>query len=77
MKTFKFKTNLKCNNCVAKVKTQLDNADEIVSWAVDLKSPDRILTVEAHHEEAVELVEQILADAGYRSEVCPGRLQNN
>lgn len=72
MKTFKFKTNLKCNNCVAKVKAQLDGADEIKDWSIDLKSPDRILTVEANDEEAVALVEQILADAGYRSEVCPG-----
>lgn len=41
MKTFKFKTNLKCNNCVAKVKSQLDITDEIQSWSIDLKSPDR------------------------------------
>lgn len=72
MKTFKFKTNLKCNNCVAKVKTQLDNAEEIIRWSVDLKNPYRILTVEAHDEKVVELVERILADAGYRSEVWPG-----
>lgn len=72
MKTFKFKTNLKCINCVTKVKTQLDSAAEITSWTVDLKSPDRILTVEAKDEEAVALIERILADAGYRSEVCPG-----
>ena len=47
MKTFKFKTNLKCNNCVAKVKSQLDITDEIQSWSIDLKSPDRILTIKA------------------------------
>lgn len=72
MKTFKFKTNLKCNNCVAKVKQQLDETSEIKNWSIDLKSPDRILTVEASDEEIVPLVERILADAGYRSEVCPG-----
>lgn len=72
MKTFRFKTNLKCNNCVSKVKDQLDSASEIKSWSVDLKSPERIMTVEVDNEEAVTLVEKILADAGYRSEVCPG-----
>lgn len=72
MKTFKFKTNLKCNNCVAKVKDQLDAAAEISKWEVDLKSPDRILMVESNDEEAVALVERILADAGYRSEECLG-----
>lgn len=71
MKTFKFKTNLKCNNCVAKVKSQLDEADEILNWSVDLKSPERILTVEAKNDEAVELVKQILSQVGYRSEICP------
>lgn len=72
MKIFKFKTNLKCNNCVAKVKQQLDETSEIKSWSIDLKNPDRILTVEGSDEGIVPLVERILAAAGYRSEVCPG-----
>ena len=67
MKTFKFKTNLKCNNCVAKVKSQLD----IQSWSIDLKSPDRILTIKAKDEKAVASVERILAEAGYLAEVYP------
>ena len=69
MKTFKFKTNLKCNNCVAKVKSQLDITDE--SWSIDLKSPDRILTIKAKDEKAVASVERILAEAGYLAEVYP------
>lgn len=72
MKTFKLKTNLKCNNCVAKVKTQLDETKEIASWSIDLTSPDRILTVETNDEATVALVQRILQDAGYRSEICPG-----
>ena len=71
MKTFKFKTNLKCNNCVAKVKSQLDITDEIQSWSIDLKSPDRILTIKAKDEKAVASVERILAEAGYLAEVYP------
>ena len=38
MKTFKFKTNLKCNNCVAKVKSQLDITDEIQTEIMNGKS---------------------------------------
>lgn len=72
MKTFKFKTNLKCNNCVAKVKSQLDEAEEIFTWSIDLKSPDRILTVEANDEGVIPVVQKILINAGYRSELCPG-----
>jgi len=71
MKTWRFKTNLKCNNCVAKVKEQLDAA-EFGNWSVDLKSPDRILTVETDDEEAAAKVKKILTAAGYRAEECPG-----
>lgn len=71
MKTFKFKTNLKCNNCVAKVKSQLDEAKEITDWSIDLKDPNRILTVETEDENVPALVKQIFTAAGYRSELCP------
>lgn len=70
MKTLKFKTNLKCSNCVAKISASLDQTREIKSWSVDLKSPERILTVEAENAEAAALVSKILTDAGYRSEPC-------
>lgn len=72
MKTIQFKTNLKCNNCVAKVKQQLDESAGIQSWSIDLKSPDRILTVEADGEDVAAEVEGILAAAGYRAEVYHG-----
>lgn len=43
MKTYQFKTNLNCENCIAKVKSTLDaNSQE---WNVDLQNPDRILTI--------------------------------
>lgn len=70
-KTLKFKTNLKCGNCVAKVKPQLDEAKEIMEWSVDLKSPERILTVELAEEGNDSVVEKILADAGYKATLCP------
>ena len=69
MKTYQFKTNLKCNNCVAKVKSQLNACDTIESWSIDLKNPDRLLTVIARDEKAIACVERILADAGYSSEI--------
>lgn len=72
MEKKKFKTNLKCGNCVAKVKTQLDTADQIISWSVDLKDPNRILTVETNDPDIAAVVGKILAEAGYRSEACPG-----
>ncbi len=40
-----FRTNIMCNGCIAKVKPVLDHAEGVASWSVDLKSPDRLLTV--------------------------------
>ena len=69
MKTFKLKTSLKCNNCVAKVSEQLDSAAEIESWSVDLKSPERIKTYEGNDAEAVCRVKKILSDARFTAEI--------
>jgi copper chaperone CopZ len=46
MKTLKFKTNINCGNCLAKVAPKLDQESQITSWSVDLQSEDRILTVQ-------------------------------
>lgn len=69
-RTLKFKTNLKCGNCVAKVKPQLDEVKEIVEWSVDLKDPERILTVEIEEAGDGGIVEKIFADAGYKATPC-------
>lgn len=45
MYVLQFKTNLKCEDCVAKVKTDMNEAVGADNWAVDLSDPDRILTV--------------------------------
>ena len=43
----KFKSNINCVNCKAKVKKVLDRQPAITSWSVDLDHPDRMLTVES------------------------------
>lgn len=70
MKTFKFKTNLKCSNCVSRVKSQLDTAIDIVRWNIDLKNPERILTVETEQNDIFPTVQRILSEAGYYAETC-------
>lgn len=70
-KTLVFKTNLKCPNCVAKVKPALDETKEIVSWSIDLKNPDRILTIDVEEMADASLVEKILSEAGYKATLCP------
>lgn len=45
MKTLKFKTNIQCSNCLAKVTPKLNEQSDIESWNVDLQDPERTLTV--------------------------------
>ena len=50
MKTQKFKTNINCGNCLAKV----------TSWSVDLQSEDRILSVESEDITSDEVFKTVL-----------------
>jgi len=67
MSTLKFKTNIKCNNCVAKVSHYLDESLTIKEWNVDLENPDRILTVTGE-DISPELVKETVLKAGYKAE---------
>ncbi|MCX2452016.1 heavy-metal-associated domain-containing protein [Pedobacter sp. PLR] len=45
MKTLKFKTNIKCSGCLARVSPILNEAIGEDNWEVDVKTPEKILTV--------------------------------
>lgn len=60
MKTQKFKTNIACSNCLAKVTPILDAEPKIKSWSVDLQSEDRILTVESDDITEDEVFKNVL-----------------
>jgi copper chaperone CopZ len=49
-KTFHFKTNINCSGCVAKVTPELNAAEGVCHWEVDLESKDKILSV---HSEGI------------------------
>ncbi|MBI5402106.1 MAG: heavy-metal-associated domain-containing protein [Ignavibacteriae bacterium] len=67
MSTLKFKTNIKCNNCVAKVSQYLDESYKIKEWSVDLEDPDRVLTVTGE-EISGEYIKETVMKAGYKAE---------
>ena len=46
MKKLLFKTNIQCGNCLSKVSPKLNEQEGIHTWQVDLKDPDRTLTVD-------------------------------
>lgn len=68
MENQKFKTNLKCGGCVAAVKNNLDELENIESWDVDLASPDKILTVKGNAN--VNEIEEAFVKAGYKAELA-------
>lgn len=69
-KTVKYKTNVKCQDCVDKVKSQLDDTDSIEAWTIDLDNPDALLTIVMDEEGDVAVIETIFTDAGFSIEPC-------
>lgn len=59
MKTLRFKTNINCSNCLAKVTLFLDRKEGINSWNVDTETPDKILTVETEVLEAEDILKTV------------------
>lgn len=62
MEQLKFKTSIKCTGCLNKVTPQLNNTHGIENWEVDLKNPDKVLTVnaqDASEEDVVKAVKKV------------------
>ncbi|HEY8935472.1 MAG TPA: heavy metal transport/detoxification protein [Cyclobacteriaceae bacterium] len=66
MESTKFKTNIKCADCVAKVTPHLNAALGEGNWKVDITNPSRILTVVGDNNELK--TKEALAKAGYKAE---------
>jgi copper chaperone len=67
MKTFKFKTNIKCAGCLAKVSAHLNETAGEDNWEVDINTPEKTLTVAANDvaESAIILA---VNKAGFQAE---------
>lgn len=68
----KYKTNLNCGSCVAKVTPHLNADSRIRQWSVDTQNPDKVLTVEGDGVGA-EAVGRLVEAAGFRvlGEITP------
>lgn len=66
METTKFKTNIKCAGCVAKVTPFLDEALGKENWEVDTNDPSKVLTVKPRLDDEKVLV--AVRKAGYQAE---------
>lgn len=67
METLKFRSTIKCTGCLAKVTPHLDEAAGAGQWNIDLKNPDKVLTVEAEGISA-DVVREAVEKAGYSVE---------
>lgn len=67
MKEIKFKTNVNCNHCIAKITPFMNDEKRIVEWSVDINNPDKIMTVKGEEVDG-QIVKDTLAKAGYIAE---------
>jgi len=67
METLKFKTNINCSGCVARVTPFLDGKTEIQKWEVDTNNPSKILTVETASLKAEDVIREV-KKAGFNVE---------
>lgn len=63
----KFKTNVMCNNCVAKVTPYLNRLAGENNWEVDIKDAKKILTIKNDQIKSEEVIKSV-AEAGYKAE---------
>lgn len=68
METLKFKTTIKCSGCVSKATPFLNQALGEENWEVDVKNPDKILTVVKESEKTEQDVLKAIQEAGYKAE---------
>jgi copper chaperone len=67
MNTIKFKTNINCAGCLAKVSPFLNAEQNIEKWDVDTSISEKILTVETDETNADRVI-SVVKSAGFNIE---------
>ena len=67
MTTYKFKTNINCGGCIAKVTPWLNKETNIKKWTVNTNDNSKTLTVESENIDSKAII-QILQQAGFNAE---------
>jgi copper chaperone CopZ len=68
METLKFKTTIKCMGCVEQVTPHLNEAVGENNWEVDVKNPDKVLTIHKTKDVSPAEVINAVISAGYKAE---------
>ncbi len=67
MKEYRFKTNIMCGSCIAKVTPFLNETLGENQWQVDIKDPKKILTVSSEDVDENDVI-KALEKVGYKAE---------
>lgn len=67
MQTKKFKTNIMCGSCIAKVTPVLNETFGEKNWEVDITDPKKILTLSSDNADEKD-VKETLEKVGYKAE---------
>ena len=67
METKRFKTNIMCGSCIAKVTPVLNEIAGENNWKLDIQNPAKILTVNRVHAEESDLI-VALQTVGFKAE---------
>ena len=67
MTTKKFKTNIMCGSCIAKVTPLLNETFGEDNWKVDTQNPKKVLTVSTEDENVNDVIKAV-EKAGYKAE---------
>ena len=65
--TLKFKTNINCGGCVAKVTPFLNDTEGIGKWEVDTTNKDNILSVQSEGITTEQVILKV-KEAGFKIE---------
>ena len=68
MNTFKFKTNIKCAGCLAKVSLSLNDKIGQDNWDVDLMTLKKTLTVQVSEEVNPADIIRVVKAVGFEAE---------
>ncbi len=66
MEAIKFKTDIKCSGCVAKVTPHLNEVLGEDNWEVDIANPSKVLTVVGETNEVK--IKAAVQKAGFKAE---------
>jgi copper chaperone len=67
MKTLKFKTNINCNGCVARVTPTLNKMEGVTQWKVNTTVPEKTLEIKTDNLSGKEIIQK-LESAGFKAE---------